>query len=224
MDNMRTLSILLVTLFTFNVFAQDTEEGMYDPAAKKILDKVSQKYNGYKAMKVDVSLNTINRDADINNTSEMKIILSGTKYQIHVDEDLIMYCDGASIWNINTEDKEGTIEEYEEDASGEEITPSNIWTIYEKGFQYSLTEQVTEENVKKVTIDLAPENKDLDYFKIRMVLNEKTHDIISMRIFAKDGTHYVYTLKNFEANPSTNDDTFKYNPANHPGVEMEDMR
>ena len=45
MDNMRILSILLVTLFTFNVFAQDTEEGMYDPAAKKILDKVSQKYN-----------------------------------------------------------------------------------------------------------------------------------------------------------------------------------
>ncbi len=43
-------------------------KGMYDPAAKKILDKVSQKYNGYKAMKVDVSLNTINRDADINNT------------------------------------------------------------------------------------------------------------------------------------------------------------
>jgi hypothetical protein len=84
MDNMRTLSILLVTLFTFNVFAQDTEEGMYDPAAKKILDKVSQKYNGYKAMKVDVSLNTINRDADINNTSEMKIILSGTsiKYML----------------------------------------------------------------------------------------------------------------------------------------------
>lgn len=220
---MKTLVVFILTFSSIIGYAQK-DNTLYHPDAKKILDKVSAKYNAYKAMQVDVSLNTINKDADINTTTNMNITLSGDKYKITVDKDLIMYCDGESIWNISVTDNEGTQEEYDISQSNEEITPSNIWTIYEKGFQYIINAEMTKGTITSVEIDLAPENKDLDYFKIRMSVNKKTNEIISMRVFAKDGTHYVYKLDNFIANPKVDDNNFKFIQANHPDVEMEDMR
>lgn len=227
---MKAISFIIALFMSISMIAQSTEikeqesKRVYDPEAKKILDKVSKKYNAYKAIKVKVLLNTYNKDAEINDNQDLEITLSGNKYRIKVDSSLVMICDGESAWNVDLEEMTGTQEEYEESDDQSEITPSNIWTIYEKGFQYVLIEEKTVNGVKQQVIDLIPEDNELDYFKIKMTLKKDNQEIVNMKVLGKDGTHYTYELSDFNSSPELGDNAFKFDASEFPNVEMEDIR
>lgn len=223
---MKALYLLIAVAITFISAAQNAgaDATMYDANAKKILDQMSKKYKGYNSMYAQVEFKNENKAAGIDQKSEIKITLSGTKYSITVDSTMILLNDDTTTCSISLEDEEGTMESYEASNSNEEITPSNIWTIYEKGFYYILAEPTTFKGKPAHVIDLAPENKDLDYFKIKMTVNKEDKSIMSMRVLFKDGTHHVYNLELFKANVKVDNSTFKFNSKDYPEVEMEDLR
>jgi outer membrane lipoprotein-sorting protein len=106
------------------------------------------------------------------------------------------------VWTFLKEENEVTVSNYEPDP--EEITPSNIYSVYQKGYKYLLLE----ENATNQIIDLIPEDKTKKIFKIRLTIGKKEKAIKSWKMFEKSGNRYVYNVVKFQPNPQGVDDKF----------------
>jgi outer membrane lipoprotein-sorting protein len=73
-------------------------------------------------------------------------------------------------------------------------------------------------------VDLVPEKKDAQYFKIRMNIAKKDRNVQSFTLFDKSGNKYKYTISKFTPNANIADNFFTFDPKKYPGVEIIDLR
>ena len=84
--------------------------------------------------------------------------------------------------------------------------------------------EVTEAGVVCDVVDLVPEKKDAQYFKIRMNISKKDKSIQNFTMFDKSGNRYKYTISKFTPNATITDSYFAFDAKNYPGVEVIDLR
>ena len=219
---MKRIFTLLIAL-TSLVAAAQTEAHGYDPEAGKILKELAKKYKSYTTMQASITYKMINKDADIDQSQDIKIKLEGNKFRMDMEGLGLILCNGTDIWNLNLEDEEGSINTYEP-SEEDEITPTNVFTMYEKGFFYIVGEEFKIDNKNYLSIDLAPEDKTKDYFKIRMFVDPNEKYVKRMRVFAKDGTHFIYDVDSFQNNNKFDANTFEFSASEFPNIEIEDLR
>jgi outer membrane lipoprotein-sorting protein len=82
----------------------------------------------------------------------------------------------------------------------------------------------TEGGVLCEEIDLVPEKKDAQFFKIKMFISKKDKAIQSWVMFDKGGNRYKYTISKFNPNVKVDDSFFAFDLKKHPGVEVVDLR
>jgi outer membrane lipoprotein-sorting protein len=73
-------------------------------------------------------------------------------------------------------------------------------------------------------IDLVPEKKDAQFFKIRKNIIKKDKSIQSWTMFDKSGNKYRYSLTKFVPNVKVEDTFFTFDAKKYPGVEVIDLR
>ena len=73
---------------------------------------------------------------------------------------------GTTVWTYLPSAKEVNIDNF--DAQSDDINPVKIFDIYKKGFKYLYLGEKTEGGVVHEEIDLVPEKKNAQYFKIKM--------------------------------------------------------
>jgi outer membrane lipoprotein-sorting protein len=83
---------------------------------------------------------------------------------------------------------------------------------------------MTEGGVLCEEIDLVPEKKDAQFFKIKMYITKKDKSIQSWTMFDKSGNRYKYTLTKFNPNATVADAFFTFDSKKYPGVEVIDLR
>ncbi|MBL7857695.1 MAG: outer membrane lipoprotein carrier protein LolA [Cyclobacteriaceae bacterium] len=210
-------SVLAVVLLVFVKlsFAQ------YDPKALEILDAMSKKYKAYTAFEANISYTLTNDVEKINEEFKGKITVKGDKFKLVLPEQEVIN-DGKTTWTYLPDAKEVNIDNY--DPGSDEINPSKIYEIYKKGFKYLHIEEKTEAGVLCDVIDLVPEKKDAQFFKIRMNISKKDQSIQNWTMFDKAGNRYKYTLSKFTANITVADNLFTFDPKKYPGVEVIDLR
>ena len=216
---MRRLVFALVAfLLATNLMAQQ------DPKAKEILDKLSLTTRSYKSIQIEFSFTLENKKNNVNQTNEGEVVLKGKSYRLHMPVfSMEIFCDGITTWSYLTEAKECNISGVEEEKEGA-LNPANIFTIYEKGFNFSY---VGEENFTGKTVqvlDLFPVDKSREFVKVRLYSDKAKSQIAKAQTFNKDGNTYVLVLKSMKTNIELKDDFFKFDKAKYPGVEMNDMR
>lgn len=209
---------VVALLMTTNLMAQQ------DPKAKEVLDKLSQTTKSYKTIQIDFSFTLENKKNNVNQTNEGVVTMKGKSYRLHMPVfSMEVFCDGATIWSYLTEAKECNISAVEEDKEGA-LNPANIFTIYEKGFNFSY---VGEENLTGKTvqvIDLFPVDKSKEFVKVRLYVDKAKSQIAKAQTFNKDGNTYILVLKTMKTNMDLKDDYFKFDKSKYPGVQMNDMR
>jgi outer membrane lipoprotein carrier protein len=208
------LTILLLLLVKFS-FAQ------YDPKALEILDAMSKKYKSIPSFEANISYTLTNDVEKVNEEFKGKISVKGDKYKLILPEQEVIN-NGTTIWTYLPEAKEVNIDNY--DPESEEVNPSKIYDIYKKGFKYMYLQDKTEGGVVLEEIDLSPEKKDAQFFKIKMLINKKDKSIQSWTMFDKAGNRFKYTLTKFNPNPNLPDNLFTFDPKKYPGVEVIDLR
>jgi outer membrane lipoprotein-sorting protein len=129
---------------------------------------------------------------------------------------------GVTIWTYLPEAKEVNIDNY--DPNSEDVNPSKMHEVYKKGYKYLYLQDKTEGGVMCEEIDLVPEKKDAQYFKIKMFINKKEKTIQSFTLFDKGGNRYKYSISKFTPNPKIDDSVFAFDPKKFPGVEVIDLR
>ncbi len=212
---MKKLLILLLTLSTTVAWGQN------DAKSRNILSRLSKNYRTYKTIEAEVAFTIDNRKENIKENQKGRVYMKGQKFRLELGEQTLI-CDGKTLWTYLKEVNEVTVSPFEP-AEGE-LSPTNLFTIYEKGFEsYYIGESNRGKN-KVHTIDIVPTDKKKSFFKIRLVIDRQKEQIVQAVVFDKNGSLYTYNINNFKTNSGIADATFAFDKKQFPGVEVVDLR
>ena len=121
-------TLFLSIIFSINIaFSQDE-------IAKQILDQLSEKGNSYEDITAEFSFNFSNKNQGIDEYSEGKIWIKEDMYKLNMaSSDLSIINNGETLWYFMKDVPEVQIMESD---SEDEMNPSRIFTIYERGYKY----------------------------------------------------------------------------------------
>lgn len=211
----KSLLAILLLMFVKLTFAQ------YDPKALETLDAMSKKYQSIPSFEVNLSYTLTNDVENVNEEFKGKITVKGDKYKLVLPEQEVIN-NGTTLWTYLPEAKEVNIDNYY--PSSDDINPSKIFQMYKKGFKYLYIQDKTENGVACEEIDLVPEKKDAQYFKIKMFISKKDKTIKGLTMFDKGGNRFKYSVTKFTPNSKMEDSYFTFDPKKYPGVEVIDLR
>ncbi len=195
-----------------------------DPKAKEILDKLSQTTRSYKTIQIEFSFAIENKKNNVNQANEGEVVLKGKSYKLHMPAfSMEVFCDGTTVWSYMSEAKECNITDVEEDKEGS-LNPANIFTIYEKGFNFTYIGEETLTGKTVQVIDLLPVDKSKEIVRVRLYVDKTKSQIAKALTYNKDGNTYTLVLKSMKTNVEFKDDYFKFDKSKYPGVDINDMR
>lgn len=204
-----TIFLGLYLLSATNLIAQQ------DAQAKKILDAMSTTYQSIDTYKAKVTYRLESQtDKEIDDAMEGKITVKGDKFHLQTEEQEI-YNNSKTVWTYLKDENEVTITGNDEE---NEMNPTRVYRMYEKGFKYLLIGSETRDKVAYHVIDLVPEDKNLDYFKLRLFINKSTNTLGSWRFFQKNGMRFTFRINNFEKNIKVKDNFFAFDKSKYPNV------
>ncbi len=215
------LFVLLSFIFT-SISQADTEQSspIQDSKAKIVLDKASEVYKENTGIYSKFTLNIeVPEGKPIVRQGE--IYLKGNKYKV-VFSDQEIYSNEKYVWTYLKDANEVQINDYESDPG--DISPSNMFNIYHKDFNYMKSPDEVISGQKCYVIELSPIDKSRTYFKIKLWINQKTNLLSKIRIFDKNGYRYNYIINSINHKANLRDSQFNFSKENYPGVKVEDLR
>jgi len=205
----------------FSVALTQLSVAQYDPQALTTLEAMSKKYKAFTSFEANILSSMTNETEGVKEEFKGKISVKGDKFRLVMDDQEIIN-NGTTVWTYLPAAKEVNIDNY--DPSTEDINPSKIYEIYKRGYKYLYIGDKTEGGVVCEEIDLVPEKKDAQFFKIKMMIVKNDRSIQSWTMFDKSGNKYKYTISRFAPNVNVADAFFTFDPKKYPGVEVIDLR
>jgi outer membrane lipoprotein-sorting protein len=127
---MRSILLLFTLLTSSLLLAQN------DSKAKALLDEVSQKVKSYENISLTFKYALENAAENINQETRGNVVMSGEKYKLNI-LGITRIFDGSKLYTISAEDEEVVISE-ENDNDEETVTPSEMLSFYEEGFNFKM--------------------------------------------------------------------------------------
>jgi outer membrane lipoprotein carrier protein len=211
----KSLSVVYLTFLVSVGFAQ------YDPKALEILEAMSKKYKAIPAFEANFSYSLTNDMDKINEEFKGKMVVKGNKFRLVLPEQEVVN-NGVTVWTYLPEAKEVNIDNA--DPESNEVNPSKFYDMYKKGYKYLFLGEQTEGGVLCDIVDLVPEKKDAQYFKIKMMIARKDRSVVSFTMFDKTGNRFKYTITKFSPNARIEDADFVFDVKKYPGTEVIDLR
>lgn len=206
-----------------NTFSQSVDS---DPQATAILEKLRTRYEGFTSMAADFSL-TLEIPDEGKEVQQGTLVQKGDKYRLDLETQSI-YNDGDALYLYLKNNNEVQINDIPSEEEAEEagiLSPKDILRIYEKGnYVYALTNQYAAKGKLIQEIEFKPLDKDSEYNKLRLAVDKKTNDVVSIIAFGKDNSRYTLAISKLTPNPTYDDTYFKFDEKKFPGVYVEDLR
>ena len=214
---MKKIIPLLLALILIVPVAQAQQ----DPRAEKILNAMSQKYQGLKAFNVAFTQTLENPASKIKETMQGDITVSGNKFRLKLKDQEIIN-NGSTIWTYMKSDNEVNISE--NDPDDQQMSPNAIFTLYQKGYKYAFVEEMKEGGQSYNIIELSPLDKNNSVYKVRLQINKRDNTIKTWKMFRDNGNRYTYTIKQFTPNPAVDANYFAFDKSQYKGVKVIDLR
>ena len=193
-----------------------------DKKAQQILSGLSTKYKSYKSIMADFSIVIENTKDKTKQEQKGTLYLKGHKYKLQIaGQDIIS--DGTTRWTFLKDANEVQIDNQK--SNDNLITPSNIFTIYEKGW---LSKYDGDQKLKGIVyqiVELVPtEGGSKNIIKVRLVINKNQKTISSAKIFDKNGSIQTISLEKFIPDAAGDESIYVFNTNKYPGSEVIDLR
>lgn len=212
----KTVSLFIALLFAGIGFAQDDQA-----KAEAILDKASSKTKGYKTLTIRFGVTITTPDADEPIGQKGTIQIKGEKYKLNMTDQEV-YNDGVNITTYLKEDNEcykSAVADQEDDF----ISPEDLLNIWEDGYKFRYGGETDYAKSKCDIIFLYPTDpKDSKFHTIKLLINREKSEVVWIHLKGKDGSKMTYKLLEMKRDLEIDDSKFKFNPAEHPGVECYD--
>lgn len=213
---MKNLVLTFTGILLINLsFAQ------YDPKALEILEAMSKKYKAIPAFEANLTSSLTNESTNTKDELKGKITVKGDKYRLELPEQHV-YNNGTTVWTYLPEQKEVNIDNF--DPKSDDLNLPKIFEMYKKGFKYLWLGDKTEAGTACDEIDLVPEKKNAQYFKVKMMISKKDKSVLNFTMFDRGGNRIKYTITKFTPNIKVDDAFFSFEVKKFPGVEVNDLR
>lgn len=208
MKKIITLIVLFQMLHFIPAIAQKEP---VDEKAKAILDELSKKTKAYTSIKAEFSYTLDNPQEKINETQKGTLTLKGNKYKLSIAGQEIV-CDGKTLWTYLKDAGEVQIDNAPDPNKEENsFSPTNIFTVYEKGFKYKSDKEETKNGKVMQVINLYPvKANEKPYHTVKLFIDKNAKEISSVVVMNKDGNKYTYNVTKFETNLPLNDSDFVF--------------
>jgi len=193
----------------------------YDSKALAILDAMSAKYKDAPSFMASFTYTLENEMEDINEEFSGEILVMGEKFKLDLGEQEI-YNDGETIWTYLKDVNEVNIDYYMPEEG--DLTPSTIFTAYQKGYKYIFTEEATLNQKVYNVVDLVPDDQDTPFFKVRLWINKNDSYLKMWKLFDKTGNTYLYTIVKYDGKYPAKDAEFVFDTSKYPGITEIDLR
>ena len=207
----KLLLILIAAGLTFSAFAQT------DSKATAILDEVSVKTKAYKTIKIDFTYAMDNVKEKIHDKFKGTLISKGDKYKLTAAGQDV-FSDGKTVWTYLKDAKEVQINNVGED--DDSFTPTKLLSGYNKDFKSKFIEEKGNDQI----IELYPLKKGKSFTKVQLTIDKAKKQISKFIIYDRSGSTFSYIVDKFVTDQAIADTVFTFNKAEHPGVEINDMR
>lgn len=211
---MRKVLIAAALLLSLVSFAQN------DKKAEDLLKKIVDKMAAYKNFKAELSYTMVNKEMDINEKKTGFIYVQGDKYRIEMEGQIII-SDSKTIWTYIVDSEEVMISNVEED--DESISPNKILTTYSEDYKAKFDNDPKYKNSELKLIDLKPNDKK-QFDKMSILVNEEKLTLDNFSVYDKNGNVFTYHIINLKPNLDLPADTFVFDEAKYPDVDVIDMR
>jgi outer membrane lipoprotein carrier protein len=203
--------IAIAAGLTISAFAQN------DKKAQAILDEVSAKTKAYKTIKIEFTYAMDNTKEKIHDKFKGTLISKGDKYKLTAaGQDVIS--DGKTVWTYLKDTKEVQINNVGED--DDSFTPTKLLSGYNKDYKSKFIEEKGNDQL----IELYPLKKGKSFTKVQLTIDKTKKQISKFIIFDRSGSTFSYIVDKFVTDQPIADTVFTFNKAEHPGVEINDMR
>ena len=215
-------SHFLVSLLFFAFFIGFEATAQKDPKAKTVLDGMSQKYQSMKGFTASFDY-TFQDEGGSGDRQSGEIAVSGEKYRLKLP-DLEIYNDGKTVWTFIQTDtyKEVTVNDVTQMEG--ELTPSNIYKMYQTGFNYKLLADKTYQGKVVNVVELTAQKPNAPFKQVKLMVDKSTKDLLGWEMYDGQGGMFSYSFKNLKAAPSLPATYFVFDPKKYPGIEVIDLR
>jgi outer membrane lipoprotein-sorting protein len=196
-------------------------QGTKDPKAQEILKATSTRYKSLKSMSATFKITTLDQKTKKSDVQTGSLLLKGEKYKLTLKGQEVS-SDGKTSWTYLKESNEVQVNDVA--GNSDAISPTNMFTIYEKGFSTKYMGEKKVDNVDVYQIELVPDDQKKSYFKIQLNIHKTEKIVTYARIFDRNGNIYTYSIDKFKVNVDAPDAMFTFDASKFPGVEVVDLR
>lgn len=203
---------LILAFMIFPAMAQ------FNPEAKEYLAKAAENVKSSNGIEAQFEVILENKQENLSENSEGTVWLKGDKFKLSI-MGFDSYYNGATMWTHMVDEGEVNITSPDpEDEEG--LTPTNIFNLYEKGFNF----KIVKDSEEHISIDMFPSDRDKPFSKINVVINKSTNQFVSVTSLGKDGINNTIKITSFKKDLNLDDAMFTFDASKHADVEIIDMR
>ena len=193
-----------------------------DPAAKQVLDAVSNKFKTFNSVQAGFTYKVEDAKGKAMSTKKGNVSMKGNKYKVSFGGQEI-FSDGNTVWNYDKNSNEVTINNV--DPSGSALTPQKLFTnFYDNDFLYLLNGEKKIAGKTMQEIEMTPTDKSKPFHKVYLQVDKVAKTIYSTKVLENGGNRYTYTVSNMKTNAALTDKQFTFDKSKYPGVEVVDLR
>lgn len=192
-----------IGFFLFSILISLLTHSQNNEGAKKLLDEVSTKMGAYKNMTITFSQSLINEEAGILEGDEPPIRgvinLEGEKYNLNYLGNVFIF-DGKTLYIINNEEKEVSINEGDLDEDSGFIYPSKLLTFYKDGYNFEMGKTESNNGRKIQYVTLNPIDSNSEITKVELAIDYKSKHIYKLIQTGSNGAKTTFLITNFKSN------------------------
>ncbi|ADB41819.1 LolA family protein [Spirosoma linguale] len=213
---MKKFAVLLSLAFvmTLPAFAQK------DKRAQGILDAMSKKYKSLKSYQASFTFASAGGGAKESYKGDLTV--KNEKFRLLLGGQEV-FTDGKTMSTYIKESNEVNVQDYDA-GSNSELNPTQIYTIYKRGFDYRFLKEQKQAGRTLEVIELTSNRPKSAIKTVQIAVDKADKSVRNWLISNKDGKQTSYTITKFTPNVNVPDSFFAFDKSKYPGVEVVDLR
>lgn len=204
----------LAVLLTVPAFAQK------DKRAQDILDAMSKKYKSLKSYQAAFTYASVGGGAKESYKGDLTV--KNEKFRLVLGGQEV-FTDGKTMSTYIKESNEVNVQDYDKNETSE-LNPTQIYTIYKRGFDYKYLKEQKQNGRTLEVIELTPNRQKSPIATVQISVDKADKSVRNWLIINKDGKRTTYTITKFTPNANIPDSYFVFDKSKYPGVEVVDLR
>ncbi len=191
-----------------------------DKRAQDILDAMSKRYKALKSYQAVFTYTTAGGGAKESYKGDLTV--KNEKFHLILGGQEV-FTDGKTMSTYVKESNEVNVQDYEAGGAGE-LNPTQIYTIYKRGFNYKFLKEQKDGGRTLEVIELTPNRPKSPIQTIQISVDKTDKSVRNWLITNKDGKRTTYNITKFTPDVNVPDSYFVFDKSKYPGVEVVDLR